>query len=89
MERPLSTMSEASNYTGAPDNATNAESPAGRVRSALRKQHTTQNIRLQYSAFAALQVFKEDSQLWEEIQLHQKESQCPSNQEKLALQTGE
>lgn len=57
MERPLSTMSEASNYTGAPDNAPNAESPAGRVRSTLRKQHTRQNIRLQYCVFAALQVF--------------------------------
>ena len=41
MERPLSTMSEASNYMGGSDNTTNAESPAGRVspaRNTLRKR---------------------------------------------------
>lgn len=44
MERPLSTMSEASNYTGASDNTTNAESTAGRVsdaRQRLKKSNTT------------------------------------------------
>lgn len=50
MERPLSTVSEASNYAAGSDNTTNAESPAGRVsdaRNTLRKQrNTNQNIRL-------------------------------------------
>lgn len=36
MERPLSTMSEASNYTGGLENTTNADSPAGRVSDACR-----------------------------------------------------
>lgn len=48
MERPLSTMSEASNYAAGSDNTTNAESPAGRVsdaRNTLRKQrNTNQNL---------------------------------------------
>ncbi|CAG08718.1 unnamed protein product [Tetraodon nigroviridis] len=39
MERPLSTMSEASNYTGASDNTTNAESPAGRPSRSSKKIH--------------------------------------------------
>lgn len=41
MERPLSTMSEASNYTGASDNTTNAESPAGRVSDAQHLKKAT------------------------------------------------
>uniref|UniRef100_A0A674MTR8 Pleckstrin homology domain containing A5 n=1 Tax=Takifugu rubripes TaxID=31033 RepID=A0A674MTR8_TAKRU len=39
MERPLSTMSEASNYTGGSENTTNADSPAGRPSRSSKKIH--------------------------------------------------
>lgn len=61
MERPLSTMSEASNYTGGSDNNTNADSPAGRVSDVRHLKNVTQHQKEQFvvtcNMFAALQAF--------------------------------
>lgn len=49
-ERPLSTMSEASNYTGGSDHAANPSSPAGRVSNTHKDRINIQYLSVKFGS---------------------------------------